>query len=233
MLTATQYARIGDFGLIGDCRSAGLVSRDGSLDWLCFPRFDSPSVFGALLDARRGGRFRIQPTGKFQSTRRYLRDTNVLETIFQAAEGSIVVRDLMPVATEEEKRETLTPDHEVLREIQGLQGEVEIEVLYEPRPDYARQVPRLEQRGAFGVWCEASRGGALTLRSDVPICITSDGTSARGFARVRAGDRRFLSLTYGEEAPQVLAPLGEAAMHRAERSIRWWRCSGCWRCRRR
>ena len=216
------YPPIGDYGLIGDCRAAGLVSRDGSLDWLCFPRFESPSIFGALLDARRGGRFRIRPTGAFRSTRRYLPDTNILETTFQTDAGTVAVRDLMPVATEDEKRRALTPDHQVLREVEGLAGEVEIEVLYEPRPDYGRQRPRLDQRGAFGLWCEA-HGAALVLRSELPVALGNDASAARGTARVRAGERRFLSVTYGEEAPHVLPPLGEVATARVERSARWWR----------
>ena len=216
------YPPIGDYGLIGDCRAAGLVSRDGSLDWLCFPRFESPSIFGALLDARRGGRFRIRPTGAFRSTRRYLPDTNILETTFQTDTGTVAVRDLMPVATEDEKRRALTPDHQVLREVEGLAGEVEIEVLYEPRPDYGRQRPRLDQRGAFGLWCEAP-GAALVLRSELPVALGNDASAARGTARVRAGERRFLSVTYGEEAPHVLPPLGEVATARVERSARWWR----------
>src|SRR5215204_1564644 len=103
------YPPIDDYGLIGDCRAAGLISRDGSLDWLCFPRFDSPSIFGALLDTRAGGRFRIRPTGEFQSHRRYLPDTNILETTFRTASGSLALRDLMPVSSEIEKRRALTP----------------------------------------------------------------------------------------------------------------------------
>ncbi|HLZ10640.1 MAG TPA: trehalase-like domain-containing protein, partial [Chloroflexota bacterium] len=108
--TTTDYPPISDYGLIGDCRAAGLVSRDGSLDWLCFPRFDSPSIFGALLDARSGGRFRIQPPGTFKSQRRYMPETNILETTFKTSTGSVVLRDLMPVSSEAEKRQGLVPD---------------------------------------------------------------------------------------------------------------------------
>ena len=114
------YPPIGDYALIGDGRSAALVSRDGSLDWLCWPRFDSPSIFAALLDTARGGRFRVRPTGTFRSERRYLPDTNVLETVFHTASGAVALRDLMPVVSEEDKRAALIPEHEVLREVEGL-----------------------------------------------------------------------------------------------------------------
>src|SRR5919204_952231 len=175
------YPPIGDYGLIGDCRAAGLVSRDGSLDWLCFPRFDSPSIFCALLDARSGGRFRIRPTGAFRTDRRYLPETNILETTFRPSSGSLALRDLMPVASEAEKRQGLTPDHQVLREVEGLEGEVEIEILYEPRPEYGRSRPRLQQRGALGLWCEVKRA-ALVLRSELPVAPTGDAQAAHGVA---------------------------------------------------
>src|SRR5215208_134608 len=98
-LTVTdRYSPIGDYALIGDCRGAALVSRDGSLDWLCWPRFDSPSLFAALLDAREGGRFRVRPVGPHRAERRYLPDTNVLETVFRGPSGAVALRDLMPVA---------------------------------------------------------------------------------------------------------------------------------------
>ena len=101
-MPAAAYVPISDYGLIGDCRAAALVSGDGSIDWLCFPRFDSPSIFGALLDSRSGGRFRIRPTGPFTADRRYVPDTNILETIFRTSTGSVALRDLMPVSSEAE-----------------------------------------------------------------------------------------------------------------------------------
>jgi GH15 family glucan-1,4-alpha-glucosidase len=216
------YPAIGEYGLIGDCRSAGLITRDGSLDWLCFPRFDSPAIFGALLDARAGGRFRIRPTAPFQTTRRYMPDTNILETTFLTDGGSVVLRDLMPVSAEVDKRRALGPDHQVLREVEGLAGEVEMEVLYEPRPDFGRQRPRLTQRGALGLWCESARA-ALVLQSELPLAVSSDGSAAHGSARILSGEHKFLAFSYGEEAPQVLPPLGETARAKVERSARWWR----------
>lgn len=213
---------IGDYALIGDCRSAALVSRDGSVDWLCFPRFDSPSVFAALLDSERGGRFRIQPAGTFQSARQYLPDTNILETTFRAASGSFVLRDLMPVSSEEAKRRALRPQHHLLREVEGLTGEVELEVLYEPRPGYAMALPRIADHGALGLQCDAGRG-LLLLRNEIPLAVSADGASAYGKASIRAGQRLYLSLTYGEDGPATLPLLGTEAGIQIDESAAWWR----------
>ena len=216
------YPPIDDYALIGDCRSAGLISRDGSLDWLCLPRFDSPSVFAALLDAREGGRFYIRPVGEYGSERRYLPDTNVLETTFRCSSGAFVLRDLMPVSAEEDKRASLTPEHEVLRELEGFDGEVEVEILYDPRPDYGLTRPVLERQWDQSLRCEVG-GAVLILRSELALEPKSDGRGAGGVIRIQAGERKYLSLTYSREAPAVIAPLGEAARERIERTARWWR----------
>ena len=215
------YPPISDYALIGDCRGAGLVSKDGSLDWLCLPRFDSPSIFAALLDAERGGRFRIRPSGEFSATRRYLPDTNILETTFTSPGGTVALRDLMPVSSEEDKRACLAPQHEILREVEGLSGEMELEILYQPRPAYGRSRPILRQRGALGFWCEL-HGAALALHSELPLKVLDDGRSAGGVVRIRAGERKYLSLAYSDEGPAVVPLLGSAACDRCERSARWW-----------
>ena len=219
---SVSYPPIGDYALIGDCRGAGLVSRDGSLDWLCVPRYDSPSTFAALLDTEAGGRFRIRPTGEFAATRRYLPDTNILETTFASSSGAVALRDLMPVTSEEDKRARLSPQHEVLREVEGLRGEMQLDILYEPRPRYGRSRPVLQQRGALGLWCEDNRA-ALALRSELPLNVSSDGGSASGVARIRAGERKYLSLAYSDEGPSVVPLTGPAARGKCERTARWWR----------
>jgi GH15 family glucan-1,4-alpha-glucosidase len=217
-----RYAPIGDYALIGDCRGAGLVSRSGSLDWLCLPRFDSPALFGALLDADRGGRFSIRPSGAFDVERHYVSDTNVIETIFRTETGAVLLRDCMPVLSEEEKRTRLVPHHEVLREVDALEGEVEIDILYAPRPNFGLMAPRLRERGRLGIWCEANCG-ALLLQSEVPLVVDRAGLTARGRISLRAGERRVLSLVVSEDAPAVMPPLGDLAHARVDRSIRWWR----------
>src|SRR5579883_1081773 len=149
---------IGDYAIIGDCLSAALVGRDGSIDWLCWPRFDSRSLFAALLDERRGGRFRVAPTTPARVTRRYLEGTNVLETRFDGAGGALVLTDLMPVASRDEERGRLLPGHEVLRRAECVSGEVEVEVRYEPRPGYGGRAARLRDHRALGLRADCNGG---------------------------------------------------------------------------
>src|SRR5215212_2068224 len=88
---------IGDYALIGDCRTAALVSRDGAVDWLCLPHFSGASVLAAILDRDRGGSFSLRPVGAFRSSRRYIPDTAVIETTFACDTGVVRVTDLMPI----------------------------------------------------------------------------------------------------------------------------------------
>ena len=98
--TVVDSLPIGEYALLSDCRSAALVSRDGSVDWLCFPRFDGPSVFCRLLDPA-GGHFSIRPAGEFQVSRRYVDQTLVLETTFTTAHGTAVLTDALAVGPNE------------------------------------------------------------------------------------------------------------------------------------
>ena len=212
--------RIHDHAIIGDGRSAALVSLRGSIDWLCWPRFDSPSVFGSLLD-EAGGRWTVAPTSPFRAERRYLADSNVLETRFVTASGTLVVTDLMPVASEEERRALALPEHAILRMAACEGGEVEAETVFEPRPDYGREAPRLRDAGKLGVRLD-TRDGLLTLRSEVPLRIEDRGRAA-GRARLRAGEERHLCLTLASHWPDVLPPPGPPTHEALERTLRWWR----------
>lgn len=213
---------IGDYALIGDGRSAALVSRAGSIDWLCWPRFDSPSIFASLLDAESGGYWRVAPRGQASFERRYLSGTNILETTMRTATGTVILRDLMSVWSEAEKRGSLVPEHEILREIEIVTGEVDVEVVYEPRPDYGRRRPLIRPRGGLGLWCEVG-GTTLILQHDLSLHVTPDGHGARGVAHLRAGERRVLSLVISKEAPAVIPPLGAPARERLDHARRWWR----------
>src|SRR5690348_14408278 len=90
-------ARIEDYALIGDCETGALIGRDGSLDWLCWPRFDSPACFAALLGGPEHGRWRIAPEGRFTARRKYREDTLILETEFETEGGAVTLIDFMPV----------------------------------------------------------------------------------------------------------------------------------------
>src|SRR5688500_12581774 len=127
---------IADHGIIGDLQTAALVTTDGSIDWFCCPRFDSPSVFGALLDAERGGHCRIRPAGtEFSSTQMYLPDTAVLVTRFFTAAGMGQVVDFMPPAGT-----AATDDHRLVRMVQCVRGRMSFEIDVAPRFDYGRHL---------------------------------------------------------------------------------------------
>src|SRR5688572_6098774 len=160
--------RIQDYAVIGDGRSAALVSRDGSIDWLCWPRFDSPSLFGRLLDRRIGGSWTIAPAEPARTERRYIDGTNVLQTWFHTAAGVVVLTDFMPAASEEQKGRMLWPEHELVRLVECEQGEVEVGVHFDPRPDYGRAKVTLRDARALGLRIEMG-ARLITLRGDVKL----------------------------------------------------------------
>ncbi len=218
--TATRMKPIDDYAAIGDGRTVALVGRDGSIDWLCWPRFDSPSIFGAILD-ENAGRWSLAPTAPSRVERRYVDDTNVLETRFETDAGALVVTDLMPVASEDDKRRLLLPDHEILRAAECVRGEVELEMRFAPRPDYGRRRGRVRNAGPLGVRVEMG-ADLLVLRSDIPLDITADG-QVRGRSRLREGDAVHASLTFADDWPAVLPPLGAWSRAAIARSVAWWR----------
>jgi GH15 family glucan-1,4-alpha-glucosidase len=214
-----EAAKIGDYAAIGNGRSVALVSRRGAIDWLCWPTFDSPAIFAALLDPVRGGSWSIAPASPAAATRRYLDDTNVVQTRFETKSGVLVLTDLMSVSSEESKRTRLGPDHELLRHARCERGEVEIEIAYAPRPDYGRSVPVLDDAGRLGLRCRVG-SRLLSLRGESPLTVR-DGV-ARGRVLLRAGESTAFALTF-DEGPAVLTLLGPSAQGRIDESTAWWR----------
>src|SRR5580693_2256265 len=128
--TRARYPNIDDHGLIGDLQTAALVATDGTVDWMCLPRFDSPSVFASLLDQRGGGRFTLAPTGSRHVTRQmYLPNTAILVTRFLSPGGVAEVVDFMPI----EAPAVATDRHRLIRIVRGIRGQMTLEARVEPR----------------------------------------------------------------------------------------------------
>ena len=149
---------IADYALIGDCRTAALVSCDGSVDWLCLPNFSSTSVFARLLDPR-GGSFSLRPTQPFRSNRRYIDSTAVLETTFETDGGSARIFDCLPIV---DGVRQIRPMREVLRIVEGVRGTISFHASIAPRPDYARLASSPELRNRLG-WFYAWRNEVLNV----------------------------------------------------------------------
>jgi len=174
---------IGDYALLSDCRSATLVSRAGSVDWLCFPRFDAPAVFARILDPA-GGHFAIRPAGEFEASRRYVDQTMVLETTFRTAAGTAVLTDAMAVGRNERGHDLGAESPGVLlRALACTDGEMDVEVSYAPRPEYGLIHPILEEvPGGL-----AARGGAGRLLLSAPDGFLVDGAAAHARLHLTAG----------------------------------------------
>ncbi len=174
-MPANRYAPIEDYGIIGDLHTVALVGKSGSIDFLCLPSFDSPSVFAALLDAERGGRFQIAPQLDDAVQRQlYLPDTNVLLTRFLSDSGVAEVSDFMPV-------EDAGVAHNVVRRAKTVRGEIRFAMRCEPRFDYARGTHTVERRSDTEILFVGRSGAselALRLRASVPMQVAAGAAVA-------------------------------------------------------
>jgi GH15 family glucan-1,4-alpha-glucosidase len=200
---------IEDYALIGDTQSAALVGIDGSIDWLCLPRFDSPALFAALLGTPEHGRWRIAPKGATRATRRRYRDRAlVLDTEWETPEGSVRVTDFMPPRAD-------LPD--VVRLVEGVRGRVEMEMQLVIRFDFGRLVPWVRRVG--GDVCAVSGPGEVCLRADVP----THGQDLHTVADFSVGEGDFhsfvLSWHPSHEPPHEPPHAGGAL----ESTLNWWR----------
>jgi alpha,alpha-trehalase len=211
---------IGDYGLLSDCRSAALVSRAGSVDWLCFPRFDAPAVFARILDPS-GGHFTIQPAGDFQTSRAYLDQTMALETTFRTASGTAVLTDAMAVGHNDRGHDLGAGSPGVLlRQLACAAGELDIEVTYAPRPEYGLIHPILEPVSG-GL---AARGGADRLLLSAPAAFRIDGATATARLHLAAGETASFALQHGRMWEPPLAAWGASEItSRLEDTLDGWR----------
>jgi GH15 family glucan-1,4-alpha-glucosidase len=215
-IESRAYPDIGDYAAIGDCRSTALISKFGCIDWLCWPRFDSPSIFAAILDHERGGYWKIAPTGPFSVEREYLNGSNVLQTRFQTSSGKVALTDLMPVRGTTQG--VMVPDHEIIRQIECTAGQVEIEIEVVPRANYGETIPPICDGGKLGIRIE-NGPGVFWLRSSIPVTVKNSSVS--GKATLRAGEAQFFSFSYSENAPAVLPALAQVP-ERIVTCTKWW-----------
>ena len=191
------YLPIRDYAAIGDGRTVALVGSDGAVDWLCLPDLDSASVFAALLDSERGGRFALAPSVAYNTTRRYLPETNVLETTFTTPAGIVRVTDAMTLPLR-----GLTPYRELVRRVDGVAGEVPMRWLVEPGFAYGSKRQAFNRHGSIPVAAHGSDAVAVLSwdagRAEIDVA------SVGGHFRSRAGQSSLLVLSAAHQEPLVL-----------------------------
>ncbi len=208
MAKESFYKPIEDYGLIGDGHTVALVAKDGAIDWLCWPRFDSDACLSALLGTEEHGTWRIAPSGPVTATRRYAGDDLVLRTEFAAEKGRLVLTDFMPI-----RRDGVSA---IVRRLEVLEGQVEVEVLLRLRFGYGDMPPWWEQKedgivGEVGPDTVMLRGPGLSL----------DGEVVRARLTLRASERADYVLQHGRSEAGSPEPIDPAAAQ--EETERWWR----------
>jgi len=225
---ASHFPPIGEYAFLSDCHTGALVGADGAVEWLCLPRFDSPSVFAALLD-RGAGRFRLGPYGvNVPAGRRYEPGTNVLETTWMTPTGWVVVRDALTIGDwhgDDPKTPHTRPpsdhdaDHMLVRTIECVQGEVQLELVCEPLFAYAA-TPAHWSTVEDGTVVDATDGELrVRLSCDLPLGI--EGSQVRTRHTITEGELRFCALTWNAalEAPRTAV----AARAHIDRTRHYWR----------
>ena len=211
---------IANYALLADCNSAALVDRDGSIDWLCLPRYDSPALFAGILDPD-AGHWSIRPSGAYRTERRYLPGTLVLETTFTTATGTVRLTDAMAFAAGQREHELgLDSPHELLRLVAGVAGEVELVMELAPRPEYGLVRPLFRRTDGGG----RTFGGPnqAVVAAGVPTEV-QDATMRASF-RVRQGEQVGFALRWA--APESRHPTAtppEEVAARIEDTVAGWR----------
>ncbi|MGI8558897.1 MAG: glycoside hydrolase family 15 protein [Solirubrobacteraceae bacterium] len=210
------YLPIGDYTAIGDRRTVALVGLDGSVDWLCLPGFDGPFVLGALVDSDRGGRFVLAPTDDYEVSRRYVPETNVLETTFHTPRGSVRLTDALTIPSEGR------PVRELARRVEGLHGEVDPAWRVEPRFDHTHRPARFDSL-PDGVVARRDGDAVVVQTWSAGEPRSDDGAVYGGFA-VAGGEQALLALSAISIADGPLPfSAREAVEARLDATVDWWR----------
>jgi GH15 family glucan-1,4-alpha-glucosidase len=209
------YAPLRDYAAIGDGRTVALIARDGAVDWLCLPDLDSPAVFASLLDAEHGGSFVLAPEDAFDSERRYLPGTNVLETTFSTADGAVRVTDAMTLPNGR-----LAPFRELARRIEGLSGRVSMHWRVQPRFNYGETRARFTRRAGVPAATAGSDALAVLSWDAGEPAVDNAGIQGRFDAIEGAASLLALSAAHGE--PLVL-PARDDVEGRIDTAVSFWR----------
>jgi GH15 family glucan-1,4-alpha-glucosidase len=211
-----DYLPIAEHGLIGDLHSVALVGTDGTIDWYCPGRFDNPSLFASILDARRGGYYRIQPTVPgWQAKQLYFPDTNVLITRFLTPDGVGEVEDFMPIAESSTERAR----HRLVRRVMVVRGQMEFAVEACPRFDYGRAEHTTERHAGGAVFASGDERFGLFASRD----LDGDGRDLRGTFALSQGERATFVLERLQEDEPLRHYTGRATEAMREETVGYWR----------
>ena len=192
-----KYKQIAGYGVIGNTRTAVLVGFDGSIDWCCLPKFDSPSVFAAILDHKIGGRWSISPVAKGSSTQKYIANTNMLQTEFTVENSGVVLTDFMPCSNRLNEEWASPP--EIHRVVECVKGKTTIRMRIQPKFDYGRSVPEMST-SKNGLSMETLKD-KMVLASTIGVPAQKQGVAVADF-QISEGQTQIFVLSYGESEPR-------------------------------